>query len=52
MGRKGSRNCLVTGISRPIMIRDAAPVFIIGLGASLMESEKMPIMINTKYWPS
>ena len=52
MGRKGSRNWRVTGISKPSMTSDAAPVFTIGLGAWLMEREKMPTMISTRYWAS
>lgn len=51
-GRTGRKNCLVTGTSRARMSNDAAPVFISGPGAWLMEREKMEMMINIIYCPS
>jgi len=52
MGRNGRKNCLVAGMSRSPISNEAAPVFIIGPGAWLMESENTAIMINTRYFPS
>jgi hypothetical protein len=52
MGRKGSRNWRVTGTSRPIMTSEDTPIFTMGLGAWLMERQKMPIRIRIRYWPS
>jgi hypothetical protein len=49
IGRKGRKNCLVTGISSASIINDAAPVFTIGPGAWLIESENMPRMIRKRY---
>ena len=51
-GRNGKKNCLVTGMSSKSMSNEAAPVFIIGPGAWLMESENIASMINIKYCPS
>jgi hypothetical protein len=47
-GRAGRKNCLVIGISRASIKRAAAPVFINGPGAWLIESEKIASMINIK----
>lgn len=52
IGRAGKKNCLVTGMSRASMSNADAPVFVIGPGAWLIESENMVMMINTKYFAS
>jgi hypothetical protein len=52
IGSAGKKNCLVIGISNMSMSSDAAPVFIMGPGAWLTDSEKMAIMISIKYCPS
>lgn len=48
IGRAGRKNCLVIGISRASIKRAAAPVFISGPGAWLIDSEKIASMINIK----
>ncbi len=51
-GRTGRKNCLVTGIKSAPINSVAAPVFTMGPGAWLTESEKIVRITKIKYFPS
>ena len=52
IGSTGRKNCLVIGTNNASISNVAAPVFIKGPGAWLMERENMQRIINIKYCPS
>jgi hypothetical protein len=51
-GRTGRRNCLVMGITRPVMMRLASSVLMMGPGDSMTLRAKIPTMAMTIYCPS
>ena len=48
IGRKGRKNCLVIGMSNTSISRAAAPVFINGPGAWLIDSENIASMMSIR----
>jgi hypothetical protein len=52
MGKKGSRNCRVMGIDRPVKSAVATIVFINGPGCSIMHKLKMPTTAKNRYCAS
>lgn len=51
MGRNGRKNCRVIGKRRDVKSSDANAVLVNGL-ASMIDSEKMPMIIKRRYWKS
>lgn len=52
MDENGRKNCLVAGTSNAAMSKATAPVFARGPGASAIDREKTPRMINIMYCAS
>jgi hypothetical protein len=51
-GRAGKRNCLVIGITRPVIRREANNVLMMGPGEMMTLRAKMPMMEMKIYCPS
>ena len=52
IGRKGRKNCLVTGIIRLVRSSVATAVLVSGPGLSMIDSEKMPSTASRRYCAS